>query len=169
MSRRPLFVAASVVVAAITITIPANPQGMRQSRFGQYWGTFVHWVDFGHGPGQRYAGLVTMNVDGTFRAGNVHGVWEITGLRSANATGLLQILDASGNLIGLERHRCSLTYSHDFYSYQATEFAETVSCQTPLTCPDPLDPKTKWTPVTWAPYPWSASGARVEVVATPQK
>ena len=87
-------------------------------------------------------------------------------MRSIHATSLMQNLDATGNVIGLERHRCSLDYSADFSRYAGTEFAETISCATPLTCPDPLDPNAKWTPASWAPptgFPVSAE--RVEVVA----
>ena len=159
MTRRTLFMTAAVV-AALVVTTPVNPQGMRQGRVGQFWGTFVHWVEFASG---KYTGLVAINVDGTFRSGDVHGVWERTGWKSITFTGLLPNLDASGNLIGLERHRCSFDYSDDFKSYQGKEYAEKLSCLTPFSCPDPLNPTTQWTRV-WA---HTVSGARVEVVAPP--
>ena len=160
---------AAAVVAAAVATFPGNAQGMRQSRVGQFWGTFVHWPEFG--AGLRYTTPVTINVDGTFIAGGaptVQGVWEKTGLRTVNFTGLLQLIDATGNLVGLERHRCVFEYSHDFNSYQGREFAETVSCPTPLTCPNPLDPSIKWTPAPWTPPTGTGvpvTGVRLEVVA----
>jgi len=166
VSRRSLLMAAAVV-AALVVTIPANSQGVLARRVGQSWGTWVHWAHFG--TGLKFPALVTINVEGTLTVSGgtgIHGVWERTGLRSIHATSLLQILDAAGNAIGLERHRCSLGYSADFNSYQGTEFAETVSCPTPLTCPDPLGPKTKWTPALWAPPTGiQVSATRVELVA----
>jgi hypothetical protein len=168
MHRRSLL-AATAVAAAFAIAIPATPQGLRQNRFGQVWGTFVHWVDFG--PGQAFTGFLTVNVDGTFTVSGspgpaIHGVWERTGLRNVNFTALLQNFDSTGNLIGLERHRCSFHYSDDFNTYEGKEFAETVTCPTAMTCPNPLEPSTKWTPAPWAlPAGMAVSGARVEVVA----
>jgi hypothetical protein len=129
----------------------------------------VHWVDFGLG--MAYTGFLTINADGTFTVSGspgpaIHGVWERTGLRGVNFTALLQNFDSTGNLVGLERHRCSFHYSDDFNSYTGKEFAETAGCPTPLTCPNPLDPSTKWTPAPWAPPAgMSVSGARLEVVA----
>ena len=166
MIRRTLFMAA-VVVVALAVTIPANPQGAQPGRWGQFWGTWVHWAHFG--TGQKFPALVTISVDGTLTVSGgtgIHGVWERTGVSSIRATSLLQNLDAAGSVIGLERHRCSLDYSDDFNSYQGTEFAETVSCPTPLTCPDPLDPETKWTPASWAPPAGiQVSATRVGLVA----
>jgi hypothetical protein len=161
----------TIVLAAIAmmaaVTIPANSQGLPVSRGGQMWGTFVHWLEVL--PGQKYTGLVTINIDGTFRAGQVHGVWERTGFRTVIFTGLILLSDAAGNLVGLERHRAYAEFSPDFNSYKGREFAEQVTCPTPLTCPNPLDPQ-----VTWTPAPWTGSagvpitGARLEVVAPPK-
>ena len=168
MLRHAVFIAAVVIVALAT-AIPVSSQGMPSSRVGQFWGTFVHWVEFG--PGLAFPAVVTLNIDGTFTvaggtAAGIHGVWEITGPRTARFTGLLQNFDSAGNVIALERHRCAFEYSADFNSYKGTEFAETVACPTPLTCPNPLDPATKWTPAPWAPPAGiSVHGARIQVVA----
>jgi len=164
MRRVTLALAAIAMMAAVVI-IPANSQGLRQSRVGQIWGTFVHYSDLG--PGQRYPiGLVKVDIDGTFIAGTVHGVWERTGFRTVNFTGLVLQWDATGNLVGMERHRCYFEYSPDFNSYKGREFGETVSCPTPGTCPDPLDPTTEWVATSWTgPTGLPVTGARLEVVA----
>lgn len=166
MNRRSVLMAAAVI-AALVVTMPANPQGPSGWRFGQFWGTFVHWAQFG--TGLKYPAFVTMSADGTLTVSGgtgIHGVWERTGARSVQATSFLQNFDATCNFIGVERHRCLLNYSADFDSYQGTEFAETISCPTPLTCPDPLDPKTQWTPAPWAgPNGFAISATRVELVA----
>ncbi len=168
MRKVTLLVLAAVAIMAALIIIPANSQGLAQSknRVGEIWGTFVHWPDFGSG--QRYTTPVTINVDGTFIAGGaptVQGVWERTGFRTVNFTGLLQQFDATGNLVGLERHRCHFEYSSDFNSYTGIEFSEAVPCPTPLTCPNPLDPAVEWTPVPWMPATGvPVTGVRLEVV-----
>jgi hypothetical protein len=161
--RRVTRLLAAIAMMAAVVIIPANSQGFRQSRVGQVWGSFVHWPDLGPG---KYTALVKINIDGTFIAGAVHGVWEKTGFSTVNFTGLLQQFDAAGNLVGLERHRCYFEYSSDFNSYKGMEFAETVKCPTPLTCPNPLDPTIKWTPAQWTgPNGVPVTGARIEVLA----
>ncbi len=163
--RRVTLVLAAIAMMAAVVIIPANSQGLRQSRVGQIWGTFVHYVDLGSGQ-RNPIGLVKIDTDGTFIAGVVHGVWERTGFRTVNFTGLILQWDSNGNLVGLERHRCHFDYSADFNSYTGREFGETVSCPTPGGTCDPLDPTLKWTPT-----PWTGStglpvtGARLEVVA----
>ena len=161
MSRRSLFMAAAVV-AALAVMIPANPQGLTP---GQFTGTFRHWAHIFDG---KYPAIVTMNADGTLTATGstgIQGVWERTGARTVHAMSLLVVHDASGAVVSLERHRCLLEYSLDFNSYQGMEFSESVACPTELSCPDPVDSNTKWTPAPWAPNGFPISGARVKVVA----
>ena len=166
MRKVTLLVLGAVAILAVAV-IPAKSQGFRLSRVGQVWGAFVHWPEFG--PGQKFTVPVTVNIDGTFIAAGaptVQGVWERTGFRTVNFTGLVQQFDANRNLVGLERHRCYFEYSPDFNSYKGMEFMEAVACPTPLTCPNPLDPTLKWTPVPWAPPTGvPVTGTRIEVVA----
>lgn len=141
------------------------------------WGTFVHQVQVG--PNFNLPGLVTLNIDGslsvgssgmfggtpgaTTRVSNILGVWKITGRRSVGATSFMFVFDSNGLLIGYQRDRCSLNFNRDFNAYQGTEFMETMSCSSPFTCPDPLDPATVWTPLPgMPPSGFPVTGKRVQ-------
>lgn len=155
----------SIVTAALVLlTVSANGQG--PLRFGQFWGTWVHRVEVG--PGAHMPGLITLHIDGSVtggsglmfggvpnapnRYGPVHGVWERTGWRTIGATTIFTVYNAlTGVLSGYQRDRCSLEFSQDFNSYKGTEFMETIACETPTSCPNPLDPTLKWTPLPTMP------------------
>lgn len=161
--RRSLLFLAAAAVAVLVVAIPVNPQGLR---VGQFSGTFRHWAHFG--TGLKYPGFVNIYPDGSLTVSGgkgIHGVWERTSVRNIHATSFFSNFDDPNNLY-IERHRCSLDYSADFNSYQGTEFAETVGCPTPLSCPDPLDPNTVWTRAPWSPpNGFPISGNRVGLVA----
>ena len=168
--RRMILIATAT--AAVLVSVSANAQG--PPRWGQFWGTWAHKVHIG--PGAHLPALLTFNIDGTItgadprtfggvpnnpnRYGPIHGVWERTGWRSIGTTVFIFIYNAStGVLSGYQRNRCSVEFSQDFNRYTATEFMETTACETPTSCPDPLDPATKWTPL--PNMPQSGSGTRV--------
>lgn len=172
-------VAAAAALAMTTVSAPA--QGLSIPRWGQVWGTWVHQMQMG--PGMKMPALVTLNIDGTFTGAPglmfggvpdatvtftpVFGVWQRTGWQNIASTSLIMVFDRkSGLLAGFWRSRSSLDFSDDFNSYTGTEFLEQLTCTSPLTCPDPLDPKAAWEPVTGMPASFPISGARVELVKT---
>jgi hypothetical protein len=163
------------------LLVPAFAQAPQTSWFGQTWGTWLHQVQLG--PGVRLPAMVTMHLDGslvgnvglmfgglpnaTTRYGPISGAWQRTGWKTVAATSLVFRFDAAtGILNGYERHRCALDFSDDFESYKGTEVVETVACDSPTACPNPLDPAVKWTPGTsMPPGGFTVSGSRVAVVA----
>jgi hypothetical protein len=67
------------------------------------------------------------------------------------------------------RARSSLQFAGSFNSFDGKMFIESLSCATPLTCPDPLDPAAKWVPNPMMPPDgFSVTGQRLErIVASP--
>jgi hypothetical protein len=174
--------AAAAALAMTTLSAPA--QGLSIPRWGQVWGTFVHQIQMG--PGMKMPALITLNVDGsvtgapglmfgglpdaTVTVTPVFGVWQRTGWQNIASTSLLMVFDRkSGVLTGFWRSRTFLNFSDDFNSYTGTEFLESLTCASPLTCPDPLDPKAAWQPVPGMPASVPISGTRVEVTTGPLK
>jgi hypothetical protein len=179
----------SVQIACLTAIMPlaAATAGSQTSlvdegQWGRFRGTWVHQAEVG--PGLRVPALVILNADGTvtgaggllfgglpgnpLRSSPIYGAWERTGWKRIAVTTLSHSYEAAtGVLVGYERHRASLDFGTGFGSYGGTEFMETLSCSSPLTCPDPLDPAAEWTPLPTMPATgFRVSGARVELVET---
>ena len=115
--------------------------------------------------------LLTLNFDGTLTVGvgigttygPGHGVWVKTGGSSIGATTLVVLFDTFGVLTGYQRNRCLPWFNKHFNSYQGVEFMETVSCEVPFSCPDPLDPATQWNAIPqMPPGGFPVSGKRVQ-------
>ena len=170
-----------IVLATVALVLAAvSAGGQGPFRTGQFWGTWVHRVEVG--PGSNIPGLITLHFDGSVtggsglmfggvpsspnRYGPAHGVWQRTGWRTIGSTTMFAIFNAStGVLSGYQRNRCSLEFSQDFNTYSGTEFMETVACVTPTSCPNPLDPNLKWTPLPTMPATgYQVSAARVVLV-----
>jgi hypothetical protein len=175
MLRRLLSHAMAIAAVVVFLTMPANSQGPADYQ-PHFCGTWLHTV-----PGMPVPALVTLNFGGTLnissgfmfgygmptRLSPIHGVWAQTGPKRIAATSLFFIFNDAGVLTGYQRDRCILKFSHDFDSYEGTEYMETVQCSS-SGCPDPLDPATEWTPFYGMPsngFPVSAK--RVKLVEQP--
>ena len=180
--RRTLHGPAVLTAVLLLATVPVRAQTtLDHEGWRHFGGTWVHQVQVG--PGFTVPALVVFNADGTvtgvggllfgglpdnpLRGSPIYGVWKKTGRRSIGITTFSYFFDAAtGVLSGYERHRVSLAFSADFGSYEGVEFMENLSCPSPLTCPDPLDPAAEWTPLPTMPAAgFPVSGARVVPVA----
>ena len=153
--------------------------GNAQAPVNQAYGTYLHQVEVG--PGFYVPALLTLNIDGTLtvasgltfggypgattKVGPVHGIWMGVGVKSIVAKSIFFVYDTDGVLIGYQRNRCSMRFNQQLTKYTGTEYMETTSCDSPFTCPDPLDPGTKWEPLPdMPPGGFSVSGKRVQML-----
>jgi len=180
---RNLVCEVALVLAAVGIAGGAEPQAVRStlnSHWGQVWGTYVWQTQMGSG--NYLPALITFHFDGTItgsdgsmfgalnpkiRTTPLHGVWERTGWQSIGGTSLYLVFDANtGAVMKYGRARSSLQFAGDFNSFQGKIFIESLTCATPLTCPDPLDAAAKWDPnSTMPPDGFQVIGQRLERVA----
>ena len=169
-------VAAALCASAETQAVHTN----LSSHWGQIWGTYVWQTQMGSG--NHLPALITFHIDGTItgsdgsmfgalnpkiRTTPLHGVWERTGWQSIGGTSLYLVLDAStGAVLKYGRARSSLQFDGDFNSFQGKFFIETLTCLTPFTCPDPLDPAASWEANPTMPADgFPVSGRRLDRVA----
>jgi hypothetical protein len=172
-----------VALFAAAVAVAAEPQEVRSnlySHWGQIWGSYVWQTQMGSG--SQLPALITFHIDGTvtgsdgsmfgalnanIRTTPLHGVWERTGWQSIGGTSLYLVFDAAtGAVLKYGRSRSSLQFADDFNHFQGKMFIESLTCGTPLTCPDPLDPVAKWqaNPM-MPPDGFPVTGKRLERVA----
>lgn len=172
-----------VVLMAATIPALAESRANRSGVFthwGQVWGTYVWQTQVG--AGNHLPALITFHIDGTItgsdgsmfgalnakiRTTPLHGVWERTGWQSIGGTSLYVVFDAAtGAPAKYGRARSSLQFAADFNTFEGKIFIESLTCASPLACPDPFDPAAKWDPnPTMPPDGFAVTGQRLERIA----
>ena len=152
--------------------------GNAQAPVNQAYGTYLHQVEVG--PGFDVPALLTLTSMAAHggvgldlrrlprshhQVGPVHGIWMGVGVKSIVAKSIFFVYDTDGVLIGYQRNRCSMRFNQQLTKYTGTEYMETTSCDSPFTCPDPLDPGTKWElSLDMPPGGFSVSGKRVQML-----
>lgn len=178
--RHMILILACVVLAAAAVELGAQApprSAIVSSHWGQVWGTYLWQTD--QGSGNHLPALITFHIDGTItgsdgtmsgganpniRTTPLHGLWERTAWQSIGGTSFWLVFNAAnGAVTKYGRARSSLEFANDFNSFQGKMFIESLSCDTQLTCPDPLDPAAKWVPNPTMPAGgFSVTGKRLE-------
>ena len=108
------FVRTATAAAAVFAfyTMSAGAQGLSFSRWGQFWGTWVHQMQLG--PAMKMPALITINIDGTITGAPglmfggvpnatvkftpVFGIWQRTGWKSVASTSLFMVFDSTSKI-----------------------------------------------------------------------
>ena len=170
---------ATLVVAALLLISPSAVNG------ADNWsvvGTWVVWSEIQ--PGSRVPSLHTYHQDGTITSSDVfsfgglpgvpirntplYGVWEKTKPNAYACTYLSLVYDAASSLfIGFLRARAELSFTgNDTNEIPAAIHIDFLSCQTPVSCPDPKAPDAAWMPLPGFPSTFKATATRLSLVPT---